>query len=226
MPNTRLVSYISGNLNTGNDPSQTGMVEPITGLELPSGVVLGQYADWTDEEVARYTKTTVGTLYGGRYQRVQLDPNLDQVASPLKTGQLLFWKPQSSPTVPNRWTVTNVEPADCSDIAGIYLNSATGGASPVTSGNYFWMQAFNGGGRATILYRAVLTGVPANGQAVFAAAAGAGASNACADVLDGGGNPTFTQAANMQNRYLGKALALPVANTIGVISLPSRQDFA
>jgi hypothetical protein len=222
MPNTRLVSYISGNLNTGNDTTQTGMAEPITGLELPSGVVLGQYADWTDSEVARYTKASVGTLYAGRYQRVQLDPNLDQTASPLKHGQLLFWVQGGA----QDWIVTNVEPADVSDIAGVYLNSDTGGTNPVTSGNYFWMQAFNGGGKATILYKTALTGVPAAGQAVYAAAAGAGADNATADVLDGAGNPTFTQVADMQNRYLGKALALPVAGALGLISLPSRQDFA
>lgn len=220
LPNTRL-PYVHGNLNDADDLTQTGLWEPITKLELPSGCVLGQYADWTDAEVAKYTNAAVGTLYAGRYQRVQLDPALNQATSPLKRGQLLFWVQGTT-----KWVVTNVEPADVSDIAGIYLNTATAGTFPVTSGDYFWMQVFNGGGEATVLLRSVLTGTPANGQAVYAAGAGAGADNATADVLDGAGNPSFTQVGNMQNRYLGKALALPVAGAVLKISLPTRQDFA
>lgn len=221
MPNTRLV-FMPRNLNDSNEPVASGLNEPITGLELSSGLVLGQFTLWTDEEVARYTNGAVGTLYAGLYQRVQLDPNLNQTTSPLKRGQLLFWVENAA----QDWVVTNVEPADVSDIAGVYLNDDTGGDFPVTSGNYFWMQAFNGGGKATILYKTALTGVPADGQSVFAAAAGAGADNARADVLDGAGNPTFTQVGDMQNRYLGKALALPVAGALGLIALPSRQNFA
>jgi hypothetical protein len=221
MPNTRLV-YVRGSLNDANDPTQTGMFEPITGLELPSGLVLGAWADWTDQEVQQYTNTNIGTLYAGRYQRVQLDPDLDTTASPLAYGQLLFWK--APKTLADQWQVTNVESNDVSDIAGFYLNAPTGQAGAVDAGNFFFMQAFNGGGIATVKLRAVLTGVPAIGQAVFAAAAGAGADNATADVLDGAGNPTFTDAGNMQTRYLGRAMTLPVAGGNLTIALPSRQD--
>lgn len=221
MPNTRLV-FMPRNLNDSNETVASGLTEPITGLELSSGLVLGQFALWTDAEVARYANSAVGTLYAGKYQRVQLDPNLNQTTSPLKRGQLLFWVENAA----QDWVVTNVEPTDVSDIAGIYLNDDTGGDFPVTSGNYFWMQAFDGGGKATVLYRAAFTGTAANGQAVYAAGAGAGADNATADVLDAAGNPTFTQVGNMQNRYLGKALALPVAGATGLIALPTRQNFA
>jgi len=222
MPNTRLV-YVRGYLNSNNDPTQTGMFEPITGLELPSGVVLGQYADWLESEVAPYADPNVGTLYAGRYQRVQLDPSLDTDASPLKRGQLLFWVDPTNSA--KAWQVTNVEPDDDSLIAGFYLNPDTGDDNAVDAGNYFWMQAFNGGGVASVLLKTALTGVAAIGQAVFAADAGAGADNATADILDGGGNPTFTDAANMQTRYLGRANVLPVGGTIITISLPSRQNF-
>lgn len=223
MPNNRSV-FVHGNLNDANDAAQTGMVEPITGLELPSGLVGGDFTNWTNSEVKRYTNTAVGTLYAGTYQRVYLDPS----ATTLRQGQLLWWVQGGT----YAHQVTNVEPTDLTPIAGIYLNPGTSGpgattptASIVTPGNWFFMQSFGYvGGVATVLLRTVLTGTPAVGQSVYAAGAGAGTDNARADVLDGAGNPTFTQVANMQNRFIGKALALPVANTLLKISLPGRSD--
>lgn len=215
MPNTRL-PYVHGNLNDANDTTQTGIAEPITGLELPSGCVNGQYADWTDAEAARYSNASVGTLYAGRYMRVYLDPG----CTAFKRGQLLWWVQGGT----YKHQVTNVEPADLTPPAGIFINSDAGGAFPATAGNFVWIQLLAGGGVATVLLRAALTGIPANGQSVFAAGAGAGADNATCDVLDGAGNPTFTQTANMLNRFVGKALALPVAGALLKISLTGRMD--
>lgn len=215
MPNTRLV-FMPGNLNDSNDTVASGLAEPITGLELTSGLVLGQFTDWTNAEVAKYTKTSIGTLYAGRYMRVRMDPS----ATTLKRGQLLWWVTGGT----YRHTVTNVEPADLTPLAGIYLNSDAGGSNPVTAGNFFWMQAFGVGGQATVLLASALTGVPAIGQSVYAAGIGAGADNATCDVFDGAGNPDLTTVANMDNRFVGKALVLPVAGTAIKISLPGRMD--
>lgn len=217
MPAKRL-DYIRTNLNDANDATYSGAAEPITGLLQNTGLVNGDYFDVTDAEALGFTNIAVGNLYAGRYQRVRLDPNLSQAASPLKQGQLLFWIPPSAnPAFAH--TVTNVEPADLSLLAGIYNNTATAGTNPVTSGNFFFMQALSQPGRASILFRTNLTGIPAIYQSVYAAGAGAGIDNATADVLDGAGNPTFTQVGNMLNRYLGFALAQPVGATLIQISL-------
>lgn len=216
MPNTRL-PYIHGNLNDANDTTQTGIAEPITGLELPSGCVNGQYADFTNSEAVAYSNTTVGTLTAGRYQRVYLDPG----ATTLRQGQLLFWVQGGA----YQHQVTNVEPADVSNLAGVLINPGAAGPGATTPafavptpGNFIWMFAFGGVGKVQVLMRTALTGVPAIGQAVYAAGAGAGTDNARADVLDGLGNPTFTQAGNLLNRYLGIALTLPAANTLCTIA--------
>lgn len=210
MPNTRF-PYVHGNLNDANDTTQTGLSEPITGLELPSGCVLGQYADWTASEAAAYSNPAVGILSTGRYQRVYLDPG----AATLKQGQLLFWVLNGT----YKHQVTNVEPANVSRIAGIYLNTASAGAFPVDPGKYFWMQAFGVGGTGSVLMRTNLTGLPSIGCAIYAAAAGAGADNATCDVLDAGGNPTFTQSGNLLNRYIGVALALSAGGALLQVDL-------
>lgn len=215
MPNNRSV-FIHGNLNDANDTSYTGMSEPITGLQLPSGLVLGDFTQWTPAEVVRYTNTAVGTLYSGWYQRVYLDPT----AATLKRGQLLWWVQGGT----YKHQVTNVEPADLTPLAGIYINSDTGGVAPVTPGNFFFMQAFQTGGLATVLMASVLTGVPVAGQSVFAAGLGAGADNATCDIFDGAGNPDLATVGNMLNRFVGKAMALPVAGGLLKISLPGRSD--
>jgi hypothetical protein len=216
-PMTRL-PYVHGALNDANDLTQTGLSEPITGLELPSGCVLGQWADWTVAEALAYSNSTVGTLYAGRYQRVYLDPG----ATTLRQGQLLWWVQGGT----YQHQVTNVEPADLSPLAGIYINPGTSGpgsvlpaASIVTPGQFFWMQAFGQGGVGSVLLRTVLTGIPSVGCSIYAAGAGAGTDNARADVLDGAGNPTFQQAAQMDSRLIGTALVLPVGNTIIKVSL-------
>lgn len=215
MPNTRLV-FMPRNLNDSNETVASGLVEPITGLELTSGLNRGQFTDWTDSEVARYTNTAVGTLYAGRYMRVRMDP----AAATLKRGQLLWWLAGST----FKHTVTNVEPADLTPLAGIFLNTDASGSFPVTAGNYCWIQVFGVGGQSSVLLKTVLTGVPAVGQSLYAAGAGAGADNATADVLDAGGNPTFTDTANMDNRFIGKAMVIPVGGTIIKVSLPGRMD--
>lgn len=217
MPNTRL-PYVHGALNDANDTTQTGIAEPITGLELPSGCVLGQYTNWSVAEALAYSNTTVGTLYAGTYQRVYLDPG----ATTLRQGQLLWWVQGGT----YKHQVTNVEPTNLSPIAGIYINPGTSGpgattpaASIVTPGNFFWMQAFGTGGTGSVLLRTALTGVPSVGCPIYAAGAGAGTDNARCDVLDGAGDTTFTQAGQLIARFIGTALVLPVANTIITVNL-------
>jgi hypothetical protein len=73
--------------------------------------------------------------------------------------------------------------------------------------------------------KAVFTGVPADGTAVYLGAVGAGEPGVF-DVLDGGGNPTFTQVGQMLQRYVGVARGLPVAAGIGTqIEIPLCRNF-
>ena len=54
---------------------------------------------------------------------------------------------------------------------------------------------------------------------MFAAAVGAG-NPGVLDILDGGGNPTFTQVDQMLNRYVGVAQGLPVAGAASKVIVP------
>lgn len=153
------------------------------------------------------SNTSVGTLYGGMYQYVTTF--LTSTATPtIKRG--LFWRTASAD---NTYTVTPDETgAMGADYwAGVSINT-------LTKGNSWWMQL---AGKATVLFRAVLTGVnPAAGCGVFYAAAGAGADVGLFDVFAGNaGNPTFDDAQHMLNLYCGQALTAPVAATASIINM-------
>ncbi len=151
--------------------------------------------------------TAVGTLFGGVYMYVGTASGA--TAAPA-LGLLAFW---NTAVADNLYQVTNDESGSqgANLIAGICINA-------ITKGNWGWIQI---AGKATIKFRAVLTGpAPANGCGVYAAAAGAGASVATADVFAGSvANPTFTQADTLVQRFLGTAEALPVAGAASAVSL-------
>lgn len=155
MPAKRL-EFLKGPLNTSNDTTAGGMVEPITGLPLYGGLAPGDYFDMTREEALRYSNTTVGTLLEGRYMRVQLDVGAVVAGNGiLVLGQGLFWKLGNAA---NKYLVTNVNPggAVSAPVAGIFLNTGPAGAFPVTPGNWFFMQVISPG-RATVKMAATLT---------------------------------------------------------------------
>jgi hypothetical protein len=183
---------------------------------VPSGVVASQGAQTrpgdrlvlSSADALALSDSAVGTLYGGLYMYVTSKSG--SVGTPTR-GRLLFW---DLAVADSNYQVTPDESGvpGASLIAGIAINTLTKG--------YSWWILIAGKGYGT--YRAVLTGAPAAGQAVYAAAAGAGADLGALDVLDGGGNPTFTQVGLMQNYYMGVAEGLPVAGATSVISIPIR----
>ena len=193
--------------NAVNDPTPGQAVSSGTGAQkfsqLGARIVLGP-----DEIIY---DSTVGTLFGGIYQYVRF--RTADVTAPAR-GLLYLWDPTVDMDL---YQVSNLE--TIGGTAGSQTAAFFAGASlnAPTAGNYGWIQI---AGKANVKFRAVLTGVAAIGCSVYHAGAGAGASNATADVLDGvGAAPTFDQVAQMQRRYIGMAEAIPVVSAISLIQM-------
>ena len=154
---------------------------------------------------------TVGTLYGGLYQYVL---TLTTSVAPFTRGLACFW----DTTVANsiyRVIADESGPQGVGLFAGVTINT-------ITRGNAHWVQC---AGRVSVRMRAVFTGVPSDGCAVYLGAVGAGEPGVF-DVLDGAANPTFTQVGDMFNRYVGVARGLPVAAGIGTqVEIPLGRMF-
>lgn len=159
-----------------------------------------------EEDAAALTNTTTGTLYGGMFQYIRTPSG--STATPT-VNRAMFWDVSVANSqfqaTPDENGASGISP-----FAGIMVNT-------ITKGNFWWLQ---NAGRVRAKFRAALTGVAADGQAVYNAAAGAGADVGSFDVLDGAGNPTFTQIGNALVRYVGPAQGLPVAGAVSTINLP------
>lgn len=217
MPLKRL-DYIRGYLNGANDLSASGQVEPITSLPLSTGLALGDYFDVTRAEAAQFSAPNGAfTLLEGRYMRVQLDPNAVIAGNgQLKPGQLLWWLPANA----NAYLVTNIEPTGAAFLAGVFLNTASNGALPVTPGNFFFMQAI-WPGRATVQFRTTISNTtPAIGDSVFAAGAGAGVDASLVDDIGGTGTPpTLANIAGYIGKFIGVAETAPANAATRVIEI-------
>jgi hypothetical protein len=148
--------------------------------------------------------TTVGTLYNGLYQYVQTAAS---TATPT-LGHLAFWDTSVADSL-YRVTPDESGTMGVENFAGVYINTLTKG--------YHWWILVAGGVNA--VFANPLTGAAAIGNSVYAAAVGAG-NPGVLDVLDGGGNPTFTQVGQMLNRYVGVAQAIPVAGAASKVIVP------
>ncbi len=164
-----------------------------------------------EDALAASDVTNVGTLYGGMYQYVTVVSTA--IASPAR-GKAAFW---DTSVVNKKFQVTPDESGNqgVAMFAGVFINTLTAGYS------WWILQA----GRVYARMKAAFTGVPSDGCAVYLAAAGAGEPGVF-DVLDGGGNPTFTQVGQMLQRYVGVANGLPVAAGIGTtVEIPFNRNF-
>lgn len=129
-------------LNNASSSTPGGSTEPVTGLPIPTGTNSGDYVELTDAQALALSKTSVGTLYSGRYQRVKLSSGVASIA----LGQAVFFN-ASDATDP--YPVTNVSGQSSGaggttayDFAGVVIDPSTVG------GQYCWIQAT---GRATVL---------------------------------------------------------------------------
>lgn len=204
-------------LNSGAGDSVLG--GSITGV--PSGIGATMYNAsrpgdriiiGEEDALALSDVSGVGTLYGGLYQYVKTKAT---AVAAFTRGKGVFW---DSAVVNKNFQVTSDESGSqgVALFAGVLINT-------LTTGNYWWiLQA----GKVYVRMKAVFTGGPAaDGQAIYLAAAGAGEPGVF-DILDGGGNPTFTQVGQMLQRYAGVAEGVPVAAGLGIpIDIPLCRQF-
>src|SRR5271165_207182 len=200
MANKRL-DRINIYLNTTGDPTASGLQEPITGQTLNmGGLEVGDYFDITDAEALMLSNTSIGTLYGGRYERVLLDSAA--TASNVQIGKLAYLKsigalegPSPASSAGGLSSVTDISHALASDlVAGVFLSS-------LTPGQYGFIQT---SGRATVYGKASLTnGSPAVGDMLTAGALG---------TVD---DPTQSTALTyaLQSLVVGVALQAPASGT-------------
>ncbi len=147
------LDYQSGKLNAGASTTASGAADVITGLSISTGTNSGDFVELTDAQALQLSKTTVGTLYSGIYQRVKLSTAAAGGTTAPVLGQAVFWNasdatdPYATTNVPNFGGNQNY------NWAGVVIDPAA------TAGQYFWIQV---NGHATLL----TNGAGANGQIV------------------------------------------------------------
>ena len=211
---TKQLQQISGAgqrfLNGGaGDEIVGGLITGVpSGLNISQGIqdVPGDRIIFGMADALAMSKTSVGTLYSGLYQYITTF--LTSTATPT-INRGLFWRILSTD---NSYTVTPDESGamGADGWAGVAINT-------LTKGNSWWMQV---AGKATCLFRAVLTGVGTAGGAVYFAAAGAGADVGTFDVFSqSANNPTFDDVQHMQNLYAGVAETAPAGAAASIVDI-------
>jgi|WetSurMetagenome_2_1015567.scaffolds.fasta_scaffold382401_1 hypothetical protein len=147
-------------LNACDDASATGMADQRTNTPYYGGALnLGDYFDLTDAEAKMLSYTTTGTLYAGRYRRVQVDSAA--TAAYVKQGTIGY---QVSGKQMDLNLVTSYDKGIVGIHPVVFLNA-------ITPGNYGFVQEL---GIATCLCGATITkaGGGASGDLCNAAATG------------------------------------------------------
>lgn len=165
-------------LNASNDTAASGMSDVYTNFPYNAGGLnLGDYFDLTSAEAFRNCKPSTGTLYCGRYRRIQVDSGA--TAANVKTGTIGLMASQAAASI------------DIGNIGGklpVSMNIVTDfshghlGATQIrpvvflnaiTPGNFGWIQEL---GVATVLFRTTITATaPAAGDAIVTFSGGNGA---------------------------------------------------
>lgn len=197
---------MNGPINTVNDEVIGG--QPAFGSSSTRSKVAGQLGKWLDlDDSMLVFDSSVGTIYGGRFQYVRLAAAATEPA----LGQIVFWDISVDNDLFQVTTVESGSVPGAQFRAGIVINPDW------TPGNYSFIQTI---GLVDVKFRAALTHAPAGvGVAVYAAAAGAGADNGLADTIDSADPATFSDVNLMANRYLGTAKELPVNGGTTLVNL-------
>jgi len=127
------LDYVQGKqLNNNSTTTASGAAEVVTGLSIPTGLNSGDFLELTAAQALALSKTSVGTLYEGVYQRVKLSAT---GASNVGLGQPLFWNEANDTTDP--YPVTNSPGASGTatyEFAGVVIDPST------KVGQYCWIQ--------------------------------------------------------------------------------------
>lgn len=145
--------------------------------------------------------TNVGTLYDGLYIYVRTNST---GGAPTR-GKIAFWDTSVTEYF-HQVTASEAGTQGVALRAGVFV-------STMTAGYNWWIQA---AGLTSVLFTTPFTGLAADGCPVYVAADGAGR----ADVLDGAGNPSYTQVGQMLQRFMGSAVGLPVVNAVSLVEQP------
>lgn len=182
-----IIRVSTGLLNTVNDTviaNQSG----ITGASKFGGQ-LGKMLTVSQEQIAQMFDASVGTLFGGVYQYVQLSESLGTPQPEI--GQALFWD-QSAGAVGD-FIVTDTDGTTAvPQVAGVYI----GGPE---AGNYGFIQI---AGPVMALFAGALTNAAQTGQGLTVTAAG-----------------LFDNATPVNPIYTAYAIGLPVISTLVKVQL-------
>ena len=206
----QLSSAFGGFLNGGAGDSVIGGA--ISGVPSAIGATQGIQDEPGDRVVIGFadakalSKTSVGTLYGGVYQYVQV---LSTATIAPAAGQAAFFCTSPVPSPIHTVTTDETQPTVASLWGGVFIQA-------LTKGYLGYIQI---AGKATVLFTNPLTGAGAAGSSVYTAADALGRF----DTFDGiGANPTFDQVQSMDSRYVGVAEAAAANNTLSVITMDQR----
>ena len=193
-------------INACNDTTFSGVADRTLGnADLYGDQQAGLYYDFnSNAEALAASQTSVGTLYAGRYRRVQVDSGA--TAANVKTGtigimpslaaQIVDGFTTASALAPSVNVVTSYDQAIGNSVGGVrqvvFLNS-------ITPGNWGYVQEL---GIATVLGKSPLTATPAVGDVVVSVATGV------VDDPTQSGNPTYA----ILKTVVGTAIDLPKSN--------------
>jgi hypothetical protein len=196
-PFSKQVPRFNGKLNDNLGDAVVGgqITAAPSGLTISAGqqTMPGDRVILNAVDALIWSNTAITTLYGGLYIYVR---TLSTSTLAPTRGRLAFW---NSAVADSLCQVTPDETGS----QGVALRAGVF-VSTMTRGYAWWIQA---AGKTNVVFTTPLTGVPSDGCPCYVAADTLGR----ADVLDGGGNPSFTQVGLMINRYLGIAVGLPAA---------------
>lgn len=164
-------------LNAANDTVASGMSDQYTGFPYNAGgLVLGDWFDLTSPEAFRNCKPSVGTLFCGRYRRIQVDSGA--TAANIKTGTIGLMASQAAASL-DIGNIGGALPVSMNIVTSfdkshlgaktirpvVFLNA-------ITPGNFGWVQEL---GVATVLAKATLTNTtPAGGDIITSDSAATG----------------------------------------------------
>lgn len=205
-------------LNAANDTSASGMTDLRTGLPVNAGGLnLGDYFDLTMKEAAALSYSVNGTLYAGRYRRVQVDSGA--TAANVKAGTI---GAMPSPAAIGIDIGGGKLPLSMNVVTSFDQGVGSGAIrnvvflNTVTPGNFCFVQEL---GIATVLGKTPLgNATPAIGDSIVTT----GTSGLVDDSTQ---STTVTYA--LEKTIIGTAIDLPVANGLFRVlldGLPIVQD--
>jgi hypothetical protein len=173
----KIFDLLPSPLNTSNDTSPSGFANVRTYQQTNAGgLVLGDYIDLDNYEAAGLSSPNYGTLFEGRYRRVQVDANA--TAANVARGKAAYVVPGYS-------------------VYGVLILTAGSGQTPGT----YVLTGSGGGGSGAQIQVVVASGGTVTAQPTIVAA-GSGYTSAPSFTLSAGGTAATFQAQMVVNSYI------------------------